>query len=40
MSRTVETVDPVEMVEGKVPDSKWMLKAGGATLSRRTALGK
>ena len=38
MARTAETVDLVEMVEFKVPGSKWRLKVGGATLSRPTVL--
>ena len=38
MARTAETVDPVEMLEVKVPGSKGMLKAGGAALSRPTDL--
>ena len=38
MTRTARTVDRVEMVEGKVPGSKWMLKVGGAALSRPRAL--
>ena len=38
MARTAETVDLVELVEGKVPGSKLRLMAGGSAISRHRAL--